>query len=343
MGLSEKHEKDEKKWYVLNFISKPGKLSAKAIIDDYNRNGHALELFAPVVRAAHIVNGKVRYVENLLTFFYIFVKGTLEEVKEICVRSDNDLCLMLNRVSSSHRYAIVSDDAMENFKIFARAHTNTIPFFNINDIELQEGDIVEVVDGDYAGLRGVFMPKPRSNKGNLVIAASADMGTVLWDIDAKIVRILQFARNTRRQYDLVDSFIPKLLPILRKFHAEESLTEKEKSQLTVFNKRMGVVSLTNPKSEAKLLAMLMSVQTILGDMKGFEHTRQRFEKRKVALTNIWTMALVELMISVALNDMARLKNAYESVCNQSDGLANTQAQLLEEFQHYIPINSTTNN
>ncbi len=320
---------DEKRWHVLNFINKKGKPSPKNIIDDYNSKGHDLELFAPVIRPAHIVNGKVRYVERLLTFFYIFVRGTSDEIKEICVRPDNELSLMIDKGSARHRYAIVSDDAMENFKIFARAHTNAIPFYNIDDIELNEGDLVEVIDGEYAGLRGVFMPKSRSSKGNLVIATSAQMGAVLWDIDSKIVRILEFARNTRRQYDLIDSFIPKLLPILRKFHAEESLTDKEKTQLNVFNQRMGKVSPANNKAEAKLLATLMPVQSILGDVDGLRHTQQRFEKRKAALTNIWTLALAELMISVALNDMARLKKAYSSIQHQTDSLTNTQAQLTE--------------
>ncbi len=328
-------KKDEKLWYVLNFINRSGKPSPKIHIDSFNREGHDLELFAPIIRPAHVVNGRVRYFERLLTFFYVFVRGTFDDVKELCVQQDNEFSLMIDRSSSCHRYAVISDDAMENFKIFARVHTNTIPFFNIDDIELNEGDIVEVVDGDYAGLTGTFMPKSRSSKGNLVIAATAAMGSVLWDIDAKLVRILEFAPDTRRQYDLVDSFIPKLLPILRKFHAAESLTDREKSQLTVFNKRMGVVAPSSRKAEAKLLAVLMCVQLITGDMDGFSCSRQRFERRRTALTNPWTLALTELMLSVALNDMSRLRTAYESIRGTSDNLTDTRLLLLDEFKYYM--------
>ncbi len=325
---------DERMWYVLHFINKTGKPSPQRCIDDFNREGHELELFAPIIRPAHVVNGKVKYYERLLTFYYIFVKGTFDEIKELCSRPDNDLSFVLDR-GSTRRYGIISDSDMENFKIIARAYTNTIPFYNIEDIELNEGDLVEVVGGDYDGLKGTFIPKSRSNKGNLVIAVTAAMGAIVWDIDAKCVRILKFASNTRRQYDLVDSFIPKLLPILREFHAEDRLTDKEKSQLNVFNQRMGIASPTNPKAEAKLLAVLMCVQFILGDMDGFRETQTRFEKRKSALTNIWTLALVELMISVVLNDMPRLKEAYESVHNSTDKLTNTQTQLLKEYRYYL--------
>jgi len=325
---------EEKRWYVLNFIHKPGKQSPKNHIDRFNREGHDLELFAPVIRPAHVVNGKVRYSERLLTYFYVFVRGTFEEVKGLCVRQDNDFSILRDR-SSSNRYAVVSDTAMESFRIIARAHTNTIPFFNIEDIELNEGDLVEVVGGDYDGLKGTFVPKSRSNKGNLVIAATAAMGAVLWDIDARCVRILEFAPDTRRQYDLVDSFIPKLLPVLRKFHSGESLTDREKSQLIVFNRRMGIVAPSNHKVEAKLLAVLMCVQFILGDMEGYRQTEQRFEKRRTAVTNPWTLALTELMMSVVRNDMSRLRTAYDSIRGASDKLTGTQTQLLEEFRHYI--------
>jgi len=325
---------DEKKWYVLHFINKSGKPSPQKHIDNFNREGHDLELFAPIIRPAHVVNGKVRYFERLLTFYYVFVKGSFDDVKELCSQRDNDLSFVLDR-GSTKRYGIISDSDMNNFKIIARAYTNTIPFFNIENIELNEGDLVEVVGGDYDGLKGTFIPKSRSNKGNLVIAVTAAMGAIVWDIDVKCVRILEFARDTRRQYDLVDSFIPKLLPILRKFHAEQSLTDKEKSLLNIFNQRMGIVSPANPKAAAKLLAALMCVQFILGDMDGFRETQKRFEKRKSALTNIWTLALVELMISVALNNMPRLKEAYESVKSPTDKLTNTQTLLLKEYRHYL--------
>jgi len=325
---------DEKKWYVLHFVNKSGKLSPKNHIDKFNREGHDLELFAPIIRLAQVVNGKVKYFERLLTFYYVFVKGSFDDVKELCSQCDNDLSFVLDR-GSTKRYGIISDSDMDNFKIIARAYTNTIPFFNIEDIELNEGDLVEVVGGDYDGLKGIFMPKSRSNKGNLVIAVTAAIGAIVWDIDARYIRILKFARDSRRQYDLVDSFIPKLFPILRKFHADETLSDKEKSLLNVFIRRMGVVSPENHKAEAKLLAILMCVYLILGDMDGYRETQKRFEKRKSSLTNQWTLAMIEFMMSVAQNDIDRLKKAYKQIKDSTENITTTQSQLLEEFRHYL--------
>lgn len=323
----------DRNWYVLNFF-RQGPSSAKKCISDFNKEGHHIELFAPIIRPAAVVNGKIEYREKLLTFYYIFVKGTLEEVKELCVRSTNNLSFLLNR-GSSKRYAIISEADMSNFKIISRAYENEIPFFNLEDIELKEGDLVEVVGGDYDGLRGTFMPKARSNKGNLVIEATPEMGAVVWEIDAKTIRILEFAKDSRRQYDLVDSFIPKSFPILRKFHAQENLSDKEKSQLNVFNLRMGVVKPSNHKAEAKLLAVLMCVQFILGDMVTLAHTQKRYDKCKSTITNIWVLALTELLLAVTQNDIYRLNAAYDTIRNLTEDITNTQRQLLEEFRYYL--------
>lgn len=328
-------ESDERKWFVLHFIHKVGKPNPQRYIDVFNEEGHTLQIFAPIIRPARVVNGKVEYREKLLTFYYVFVNGVFDEVKELCTRPSNGFSFLLDR-GSKNRYAIISDAGMENFKIYARAHTNSVPFFNISDVELSDGDLVEVVGGEYDGLKGTFLPKSRSNKGNLVIAVTAELGVIAWDINAKCVRILEFAQDTRRQYDLVDSFIPKLLHILRKFHAGENLNDKEKSQLHIFNQRMGVASLTNHKAEAKLLAILLCVQFLLGDMAAYKRTEARFEKRKAALTNPWTLALADLLIGVARNDMKRLKATFDTLPSSSAPLTSTQKQLLAEFRHYLP-------
>lgn len=333
LPISDIRDLGQKNWYVLNYFCN-GRPSPQKYIDDFNSEGHNIELFAPLFRPAQIVNGKIEYREKLLTFFYIFVKGVFEEIKELCLRPNNNLSLMLDH-GSANRYAIISEADMDNFKIIARAHTNAIPFFNIEDVDLNEGDLVEVVEGEYSGLRGRFMPKSRSNKGNIVIATTAALGAILWNIDSKCIRILEFAQDTRRQYDLVDSFIPKILPILRKFHNEENLTDREKSSLNIFNQRMAVVSCANKKAEAKLLGILMCVQFILGDIDSLNNTRQRFEKRKSALTNVWTRAFIELIQSVAFGDMSRLKKAYESVKSSSEKLTNTQSLLIGEFEYYL--------
>lgn len=324
----------EKRWHVLHFIRNAGSPSPQKHIDAFNKGGHSLELFAPIIRPAEIVNGKVVYKEKLLTYYYVFVRGSLSEIKELCARADNNLSLMLNHGGST-RYATITDEDMKRFRLIASLHINAIPFFNIEDIELEEGDRVEVIDGKYAGLTGTFMPKARSAKGHLVIAATQTLGTILWDIDAKYVRILEFAKNTQRQYDLIDSFIPRLYPILRKVYADTALSDKEKSQLSVFNSRMIAAKIDNPKQEAKLLAILACVQSIVGDHRAAQLTAQRYHKRQAAITNPWTQALIMLMQSTVNKDINSLITGYELIKDAPKGPTDSQSRLLTEYRFYL--------
>lgn len=325
---------EDKHWFILNFIHTATVAKPQSFIDAFNKDGKRVELFAPQIKSAQTVNGKVVFKEKSLTYHYVFVRGTLCDVKELCAVQGNGFSFVLDHCSSNW-YGIISDSTMENFKLIARLYSNSIPFYNISDIELEEGDIVEVVDGDYAGLTGVFMPKSRSHNGNLIIAATTSLGAVLWNINAKYIRILEFARNTRRQYDLLDSFIPKLFPIIRKYHEGERFSQKEMSLLAVFNQRMGVVSPDNQKLEAKLLATLMCVQYMLGDMIGYNQSCQRFQRRENALTNKWTLALVELLLSVTRNDMTGLSTKYDEMTQLPERHTATQKQLLAEYRHYL--------
>lgn len=334
--MKQQPEEEKKQWYVLHYFHNGGTAGLERHIADFNRSGERVELFAPIMSLSQIVDGRVVHRDKLLTFYYVFVKGRLTDIKELCALPNNGFSMMLDR-SSNHRYGIVSEEAMRNFQILSRAYTNTIPFFNIEDIELEEGDFVEIVDGQYAGLTGRFMPKSRSTKGNLVIAATAAMGAVVWDIDAKYVRILDFAGNTRRQYDLIDSFIPRLYPIMRKFHAGERLTDREKTLLTVFNRRMGVVAPDNHKLEAKLLAILICVQTILGDTDALPETTRRFARRKNSLTNPWTLALTQLLLSISSNNLTPLPSTLRTLTPIARPLTRPQSLLLQELNHYINL------
>ena len=332
MGSQNKH--DGKHWFVLHFIRPTITARPQTYIDTFNRDIARVELFAPTIKPAQIVDGQVVFKERLLTYHYVFVKGTLKDVKELCATQGNGLSLLVDR-GSEKRYGIVSDSAMHSFRQIARLYDNTLPFYNIADIALEEGDLVEIVDGPYAGLSGTFMPKSRSSKGNLVIAATAAIGTVLWDIEARYIRILRFARDTRRQYDQLEAFIQKLLPVMRKFHAGEALAEKDKSQLRVFCTRMEVVAPDNHKLEAKLLGTLMCAQHILGDIRAAQHSASRFQRRRKAVTNQWTQALISLFAAIMQGNTDSLTETYRKISGTEGKLTASKTQLLDEYRYYL--------
>lgn len=296
------------RWYILNHIGGPGGQSvARREIERFNSlENSEIELFAPSYFVRETRDGKERFRKVSLAYHYVFVKGTLGEVKNLCGR-ENGLSFVLNRASAD-RYATVSEVEMEAFRIIARSYENAMPFFSLKDIDLEAGDVVEVVNGDFAGLRGTFIPRAKSKSGKIVLAIAVGSGTCAYDINVSDVRVLEFAPGTTRAHDQMEAFVPHLLEALRAYREGRSLDKRLATKLSVFVSRMKIVDLHSSKLNAKLQALLFGANTLLGNATDAALNRTLYERHRHALTNPWTIALTELIIATATHDMQRLQD-----------------------------------
>ena len=326
---------EDKKWFILNHfeaLPAPRRQTAQTCIDRFNSAGGCqLELFAPTFVKAVNINGRQIKREQPLTFHYVFVRGTLDEIKRLCSLS-NGFSFVLNR-SSEERYATVDDKRMDDFKAIARAYSNSLPFFALDDIDLEAGDKVEIVEGSFPGLGGYYMPKAKSTSGDIILSVTQNLGTVVYDVKAKYVRVLEFSKKSRRSYDQIDAFIPRLLQALRHYHEGVVLSDKEKSDITLFVRRMSVVKIDNHKLDAKLQALLFGAYQILGNIVESKRAKDRFIKISHSVTNEWTEALITLIFSVINKDFAQL----ESIRNNLEKLTPTSIfhhNLMDEYAYF---------
>ncbi len=326
---------EDRKWFILNHfdaLPAPRSQTAKTSIDRFNSAGGCqLELFAPTFVKAVNINGRQIKREQPLTFHYVFVRGTLDEIKRLCGLS-NGFSFVLNR-SSEERYATVDDKRMDDFKAIARAYSNSLPFFALDDIDLEAGDKVEIVEGSFPGLVGYYMPKAKSSSGDIILSVTQNLGTVVYDVKAKYVRVLEFSKKSRRSYDQIDAFIPRLLQALRHYNDGVVLSDKEKSDITLFVRRMSVVKIDNHKLDAKLQALLFGAYQILGNIVESKRAKDRFIKISHSVTNEWTEALITLIFSVINKDFAQL----ESIRNNLEKLTPTSIfhhNLMDEYAYF---------
>lgn len=223
---------------------------------------------------------------------------------------------------------------MEDFRTIARAYQNRLPFFYIDDVDLEAGDKVEVVEGDFPGLVGYFIPNAKSTTGNIVLQVTQSLATIAYNINVKSVRVLEFSKKSRRSYDQIDAFVPKLYGVLRKFNQGTGLAAKEIGELTVFCRRMGIVRSGNSKFDAKLSAILAAAHHILGNHDEAAEAARRFEKLKNAITSDAAQALVLLLEAVVKNDSVAFRSGKEALGQTVDKTSQALVRLRAEYEFY---------
>lgn len=322
-------------WYILNYInpSASGRTSAEAIVERFNAStGAGLEIFAPTFVEMVNNNGAVKRKEKPLLFHYIFLKGTLEEVKHLCSLS-NGFSFVMNRAGST-RYLTISPEALESFKTIARFYGNQIPCYASGEIDMQDGDVVEVVAGDFAGLKGTFISRKGARSGNIIISVTQSLAAVVYEIKADYVRVLEFARDSKRAYDQIEAFIPKLFAAMRLYHAGEKMDANVVGPLVVFSRRFESVKLNNDKAYAKMLVLLLTANKILGNDTGYRDAHERYAKVSSGITNVWTKALASLLISVTERDSNMFASGLQSISSIKEKDSKSQAMIRAEYQHY---------
>ena len=316
-------------WYVLNHIPRPGELSAEREVARYNTWQQAnLRLFAPTYVVREEKAGDIRFRTANLTFHYVFVRGTFDHVKRLCAEA-NGFSFLLDR-SSDGRYAVIDDGRMAAFQNIARAYRNCLPYFPLGDIDLEDGDLVEVIRGDFPGLIGRYMPKPGARSGNIVLNVYNKVGTIAFDVKATDVRVLEFARNSKRANDQIDAFVPHLLDALRHHddHPDEPLPEPL------------VARLGNRKLDARLQILLYGAFTLIGDTAAAASALEKYHKLAASVTNDWTRALITLILSLTTRDKSQLEATYAKLKELSPDSA-MKKRIKSEYDHYCGGNTPT--
>ncbi|MDE5885990.1 MAG: hypothetical protein K2H46_00200 [Muribaculaceae bacterium] len=320
-------------WFVLNHIGGPSKKIAQNTVDHFNEiNNTSLELFAPTYVKREDKNGETKFRTVHLTFHYVFLRGTLLQVKHLC-SEQNGFSFLLDH-SSQNRYAIIDDRTMAHFKTITRAYKNCLPYFPLDDINLEDGDLVEVVKGDFPGLVGYFMPIPKSKSGNILLKVFNNVGTIAFNIKASEVRILQFSPHSTRANDQIDAFLPNLLLALRLFDTATPLPAKLAATLSMFCGRMDIANLSNKKLNARLQILLYAANYIIGNNENARRALEKFNKIKESVTNEWTNATNSLILSIISQSKQSLQPIYAKLKTLPVS-SKTQKIVIDEYIHYI--------
>lgn len=285
-------------YYLLNYIPPRGH-SRSELPGIICRTSPALSLFAPTfVTVEKREADAPRRVERPLFYHYIFLSGPGEDIRRLCAAGRGFSFVIDHSLPSRH--VTVPDSTVDALRRIAARHGNTLSCFSPSDVDLQEGDKVEVVTGPFAGLRGVYMSRRGGRKGNVYIAVSQALGTVAYDIPADHVRIIEFAPASRRPYDQLDSIQSYLLSQLpdSPLNTLNTPTTAASGRLLSFTRRFATVRLGNPKTDARLQLLLAVSYRLLGDDASSAAAHARYLHLAPHITNPKTLAILTRLSSL---------------------------------------------
>ena len=157
-------ENSEKKWYSAGCTSQQKELKVR---DDARQYG--LEAFVPLTYQVKTVRGQKQRSLVPAISRLLFIKGTLDEVKDYIQNAHYTVFIRKSTFSNKEDYLTVPTKAMEDFIAVTEHHEEHVTYFRPDEIRLQEGDKICIKGGIYDGREGIIMRIKGKRNKHLVV------------------------------------------------------------------------------------------------------------------------------------------------------------------------------
>lgn len=155
---------EEKIWFSIGCTSLQKELKVR---DDARRYG--LQAFVPLTYVVKTHRGQKHRALVPAASKLLFVKGTLEEVKDYIQHAHYVVFIRKSTFSNKEDYLTVPTKAMEDFIAVTENHEEHVTYFRPEEISLQEGDKIRIKGGFYDGREGIIMRIKGKRNKHLVV------------------------------------------------------------------------------------------------------------------------------------------------------------------------------
>jgi ribosomal protein L24 len=182
---NEKNMDEIKQWFVIGSLSPKKELKVR---DDARR--HGLEAFVPLRYEVKTVRGQKQRKLVPAIMGLMFIKGTIEEVKDYAIHAPFQVYLRKSTFSNKTDYLVIPTKAMEDFIATTEQHEEHVTYFKPDEISLRAGDQIRIKGGIYDGKEGIVMRiKGKRNKQLVVqipgvLVAAVELTPDLIEIDS---------------------------------------------------------------------------------------------------------------------------------------------------------------
>lgn len=229
-----------------------------------------LEYFLPTRFVLQDIGGRRLRIERPVVFNFIFVRGTIFQVKDFC-RKNQGLHLVYRRRfidekdnSEEKLVLAVSDHEMSMFSRTIGEYNQEVPFIKPTEVDLEKGDYVRILEGPFAGVEGVLMSQQGKDGGRVLVSLSKVIAVPTLEIEPQYLQILSFAPKGKHLYKKFDSFMSKARRALRN-SLSGKLEKKDVTTLNNFKARFSCLKTQTVNSRLKLLVYMLVCHTCLNE------------------------------------------------------------------------------
>lgn len=266
-------------WFVMRY--KILSASAKA-----NLQKAGINVFFPQSRKKCINQRTKRteYVVKPLIPGYLFVQTSFSQAKSLSqtlglnlwkrhIVYTDDLRMDDSRKDCSEErlYHKIPDVQMTFFKRAVELYKQDLLLADTSEIDLQQDDEVEIISGEFMGVRGYLKTTQGKNGGMVIIPVSGETGqasdSLCYSIEvaADQIGIVSFANGNGHASDCIRSAQKMVEKAMKQYAKGEPLADEVKKQLYRYLARFKDTRFKTEKMRASHLLLLYSIYTMLGN------------------------------------------------------------------------------
>lgn len=325
----------DKIWYVMGCTSPRHELKVR---DDARRYG--LESFVPL---KYEVKKRQGHDQRLLVpalSRLIFVKGTLDEVKDYIANAHYVVFIQRSTFSDKKDYLTVPTKAMEDFIAVTEHNEEHITYFNPQEIRLNIGDKIRVKGGLYDGREGIIMRIKGKRNRHLVVQipgiliAAIEMSPEMIELRAEMSDPVSKSKNVDKDKKLLFDLAHRLLFEFTDKYQNENEYYLLLSELRRANARLASFKGYTPATEAELALPLYMAAVLMQDSESGVESAEARLRAAIAVLKPTSLLRVkcQMYLAVLSHDEA-LKADLEALFAvwRKASLSSNQRSLLEEF------------
>ena len=353
--------RNSRQWYVLKCRRQI--LKARDVLHEL-RKSHAedFEYFLPTRFVVEQVGGRRRRVEKAVAFNFAFVNCQYTMLRQL-VDDYAHLFLMQYRrmghndtpCQTKDRLLVVPDAEMEMFMRTIGAYDGTVPALLPEEADLEKGDRVRIIGGQFDGIEGILVTRQGKDGGRVLVKVSEVMCVPTLEIEPEYIEVLEFAPESRHLYKKFDSYIQKIRHTLKAclYHemglslppaAGEHLraafanTGKGQTEAAMFLRRFGNFRPATLNQRARKLVFMLMSYKVTGQIKAMDELLAETEDFDKRLTAVTQQAFLRVYLYAVSGKRRHHDLATQAVkalehAKKSDLLRDMLTEDLKDFRH----------